>query len=115
VLAKHIGIIGVALGTTIPLTIMAFGVYLPYACRVIELPYRRLLGRLALPVAVNAVAYGILRLTAGSQHLFSNLIVLLAASAGVFAVCFGASFLLDSHERSTYVDMLRQLATRQRS
>jgi hypothetical protein len=68
-----------------------------------------------LPVAVNAIAYGILRLAAGGQHLFSNLIVLLAASAVVFVVCFSASFLLDPHERSTYVDMLRQLALRQRS
>jgi O-antigen/teichoic acid export membrane protein len=116
VLAKHLGIVGVALGTTIPLTVMAFVVYLPYACRVIDLPYTRLLGRLVLPVAVNAIAYGILRLAAGGQHLFSNLIVLLAASAVVFVVCFSASFLLDPHERSTYVDMLRQLAGgRQRS
>jgi O-antigen/teichoic acid export membrane protein len=115
VLAKRLGIVGVALGTTIPLTVMAFGVYLPYACRVIELPYSRLLRRLALPVAVNAIAFGILKLTAGGQHLFSNLIVLVAASLVVFAVCFSASFLLDPHERSTYVDMLRQLAVRQSS
>jgi O-antigen/teichoic acid export membrane protein len=115
VLAKRLGIVGVALGTTIPLTVMAFGVYLPYACRVIELPYSRLLRRLALPVAVNAIAFGILKLTAGGQHLFSNLIVLVAASLVVFAVCFSASFLLDPHERSTYVDMIRQLGVRQSS
>ncbi len=114
-LAKRLGIVGVALGTTIPLTVMAFGVYLPYACRVIELPYSRLLRRLALPVAVNAIAFGILKLTAGGQHLFSNLIVLVAASLVVFAVCFSASFLLDPHERSTYVDMIRQLGVRQSS
>ncbi|MGA3353801.1 MAG: hypothetical protein ABSD85_11535 [Acidimicrobiales bacterium] len=39
----------------------------------------------------------------------------LAASAAVFVVCFSASFLFDPNERSTYVDMLRQLALRQRS
>jgi hypothetical protein len=94
---------------------MAFGVYIPYACRVIDLPYSRLLRRLALPVAVNAIAYGILRLAAGGQHLFTNLIVLVAASVVVFVVCFSASFLLDPNERSTYADMLRQLTVRQRS
>jgi hypothetical protein len=46
---------------------------------------------------------------------FTNLIVHLAASAAVFVVCFSASFLFDPNERSTYVDMLRQLALRQRS
>jgi O-antigen/teichoic acid export membrane protein len=114
VLARKIGIIGVALGTTIPLTVMAFGVYIPFACRLIGLPYSRLLRRLVLPLTVNAVAFGILRLVAGGPHLFSNLIVLIAACAGVFAVCFSASFLLDPSERSTYVDMLRQLVLRER-
>jgi O-antigen/teichoic acid export membrane protein len=113
VLAKHIGIIGVAIGTTVPLTVMAFGVYIPFACRLIQLPYSRLLRRLTLPVAINAVAFGILRLVASAPHLFSNLIVLVAACVVVFAVCFSASFLLDPSERSTYVKMLRQLALRE--
>jgi O-antigen/teichoic acid export membrane protein len=114
-LARHIGIVGVALGTTIPLTVMAFGVLLPFACRLVGLPYSLLLRRLALPAAVNATAYGILRLVAGSPRLFSNLIVLIVACVIVFAVCFSASFLLDPSERSTYKDMLRQLALRERS
>ena len=114
-LARHIGIVGVALGTTIPLTIMAFGVYLPFACRLVGLPYSRLLRRLLVPVAVNGAAYGVLRLVAYSPHLFSNLIVLIVACVVVFAVCFSASFLLDPSERSTYKDMLRQLALRERA
>jgi O-antigen/teichoic acid export membrane protein len=114
VLARRIGIVGVALGTTIPLTVMAIACYMPFACRLIGLPYSRLLRRLALPVTVNAVAYGILRLVASRPHLFSNLVVLVAASAGVFAVCFSASVLLDPTERSTYLGMLRQLVLRGR-
>jgi O-antigen/teichoic acid export membrane protein len=114
-LARRIGIIGVALGTTIPLTVMAFCVYIPFACRLIGLSYARLLRRLILPTAVNAVAFGILRLVAGGSHLFSNLIVLIGACVGVFAVCFSASFLLDKNERSTYMDMLRHLALKGRT
>ncbi|MGA2805129.1 MAG: oligosaccharide flippase family protein [Acidimicrobiales bacterium] len=115
VLARHIGIIGVALGTTIPLTVISFGFFIPFACRLIDLPYSRLLRRLLLPLTINAVAYGILRLVAGKPHLFSNLIVLVAACVGVFVVCFSASFLLDSNERSTYLGMLRQFALRERT
>jgi O-antigen/teichoic acid export membrane protein len=115
VLAKWIGIVGVALGTTIPLTVMAFGFYIPFACRLIGLPYSRLLRRLALPTTINALAYGLLRLVASRPHLFPNLIVLLASCMGVFAVCFSASVLLDPIERSTYLSMLRQLVLRERS
>ena len=115
VLAKRIGIVGVALGTTIPLTLMAFGFYIPFACRLIELPYTRLLRRLILPVAVDTIAFGILRLVADSPKEFSNLLVLLAASVGVFAVCFGTSMLFDPQERSTYINMLRELAPRKQA
>jgi O-antigen/teichoic acid export membrane protein len=115
VLAKHIGIVGVALGTTIPLTVMAFGFFIPFSCRLIDLPYSHLLRRLVLPAIINAVAYGVLRLVAGGPHLFSNLIVLVAACVGVFAVCFSASFLLDPSERATYLGMLRELVLRERT
>jgi O-antigen/teichoic acid export membrane protein len=115
VLAKRVGIVGVALGTTIPLTLMTFCFYIPFACRLIDLPYSRLLRRLALPTSVNALAYVLLRLVASRPNLFPNLIVLVAAGLGVFAVCFSASVLLDPTERSTYLGMLRQLALRERS
>lgn len=115
VLAHVIGVVGIALGTTIPLTLMTFCAYMPFACRLIELPYRRVLLRLVLPAAVNGIAYVILRLVAGNPHLFSNLIVLVMACGVVFAVCFSASFLLDPNERPTYIDMLRQLAFRGKS
>jgi O-antigen/teichoic acid export membrane protein len=115
VLAKRVGVVGVALGTTIPLTLMTFCFYIPFACRLIDLPYSRLLRRLALPTSVNALAYVLLRLVASRPNLFPNLIVLVAAGLGVFAVCFSASVLLDPTERSTYLGMLRQLALRERS
>ena len=83
-------------------------------CRLVELPYSKLLRRLILPATVNVIAYGVLRLVAGRPHLFSNLITLVAACCVVFAVCFSASFLLDPNERSTYLGMLRQLALRGR-
>ena len=107
VLAKRVGIVGVALGTTIPLTLMTFCFYIPFACRLIDLPYSRLLRRLALPTSVNTLAYVLLRLVASRPNLFPNLIVLVAAGLGVFAVCFSASVLLDPTERSTYLGMLR--------
>ena len=79
VLVRRIGIVGVALGTTIPVSVMALGVYIPFACRLIGLPYSRLLRSLALPAAVNAIAFGILRSFADEPRLFSNLIELIAA------------------------------------
>jgi len=115
VLVRRIGIVGVALGTTIPLCAMTLGVYIPFACRLIDLPYSRLLRRLLLPTVVNLVAFGILRLFANGPHLFSNLIELIGASLGVFGMCFSASFVLDPNERSTYLVMLRRLALRDRS
>jgi len=114
-LARRIGIVGVALATTIPITITTFGIYVPLACRLIGLRFPLLLRRLVLPVGVNGLAYIALRLLGAEQYVFSNLLLLLIVSAGLFTACFSACVLLDRGERATYLGMIRQLSLRGRS
>jgi O-antigen/teichoic acid export membrane protein len=106
-LAKKLGIVGVAWGTAIPITVMTLGVYVPMACRLVRLRYIDLGRRLALPLAVNGILYLILREITRSGGVFPNIVVLLAACLGVFITCFSLSILLDPKERSTYLDMVR--------
>ncbi len=111
-LARRIGIVGIAFGTTIPITLFTFVYYVPLACRLVGIKYHRLLRRLILPATVNAILYGSLRLLESKPPSFPNLPTLIAAAAGVFVVSLGACVLLDPLERATYVRMLRLPARR---
>lgn len=108
VLARSIGIVGVALGTAIPITCTTLGVYVPFACRLAGISPWRLARRLALPAGVNLGVFGVLRLVAASPRLFPDLISLLAVAAVVFGCCVTLSILLDSGERHTYLAMIRR-------
>jgi O-antigen/teichoic acid export membrane protein len=111
-LAPHVGIVGVAAATTIPISLATFVIYMPMACRLIALRVRQLARRLLVPTLVNAVAYAILRVFTAPERLFSNLLVFLAASAGVCSVSFCASAILDRGEREIYLEMLRKVSPR---
>lgn len=105
-LALHIGILGVALGTTIPTAITAFGFYIPYAARLVGLPLTRILRRLVLPVGVAAAAYVTLRF--GLPWIsFTSLPLFFVATGILVATCVAASFLLDPEERTTYLGIAR--------
>jgi O-antigen/teichoic acid export membrane protein len=101
-LATRMGILGVALGTAIPTSITAFGFYVPYAARLLELPLTRIAKRLVLPVSVAGAAYAAGRLVA--PHVAFGSLVAFCAVAGVFVLaCIAASMLLDREERATYI------------
>jgi O-antigen/teichoic acid export membrane protein len=101
-LATQLGIVGVAIGTTLPTTLTACGFYVPYAARLLGVPLSRIAKRLALPVGVCAAAYAAVRLAA-PHIVFSTLPVFCAAAALFVATLIAASMLLDNEERGTYV------------
>jgi O-antigen/teichoic acid export membrane protein len=111
-LGRRYGIVGVALGTTIPTTVVGFGVLLPYTCRRAGVPYVSLLRRLLPPFAIAASAY--LAMSTGQSALgtFPNLATLAAASIVVVVVVLSASLLADRQGRRTYLPMLRALSMR---
>jgi O-antigen/teichoic acid export membrane protein len=111
VLAHHLGIIGVALGTAIPTTLTAFGFYLPYASRLVGLSVHRVMGRLLLPAAVCGSAYLGLRPVADHLHFPSLVVFMLFAGAFVVA-CIVVTILLDARERRTYLAVARTLIGR---
>jgi O-antigen/teichoic acid export membrane protein len=110
-LATRMGIVGVALGTTIPTSITAFGFYLPYAARLLELPLSRILRRLALPLGVCAAAYLTVRFALPPIAL-PSLPLFFLLGAALVGVCIAASLLLDREERTTYLG-IAQAWTRQ--
>jgi len=109
VFAHIFGIIGVAIGTAIPIALTTFFVYIPFACRLVGISLGHVARRLALPAVVNLAVFGVLRLFADGPRLFPHLIVLLVAGGLVFIATVGASLLLDSEQRPTYFAMLRRL------
>jgi O-antigen/teichoic acid export membrane protein len=101
-LAGKVGILGVALGTAIPTSITAFGFYVPYAARLLELPLTRIARRLVLPVAASGTAYAALSVVA--PHIVFGSLIAFCAVAGLFVLgCIAASMLLDPEERGTYI------------
>jgi hypothetical protein len=101
-LARRMGIIGVALGTTIPTSITAFGFYLPYAARMLDVRLSRVLRRLLLPLGVCATTYVTMRFAVPAIE-FPSLVVFAAAGGTLVAACMAASIMLDREERKTYL------------
>jgi O-antigen/teichoic acid export membrane protein len=100
-LARHLGIVGVALGTALPTTITTFGVVLPYACRLTGTHLSALGRRLLLPLAVPAGLFAVLRLPALRVH-FTALASLALAGIGVTVASYLLNLVLDPSERQTY-------------
>jgi O-antigen/teichoic acid export membrane protein len=106
ILANHMGIQGVALGTAVPTTITSFCFYVPYACRLLSVPPIDVLRRLIKPTLLCGVTYALVRLAAPAVR-FPSLPIFCA-----FAVCFVglltlAAVLVDHEERTTYLNILR--------
>ncbi|TMM02081.1 MAG: hypothetical protein E6G10_11075 [Actinobacteria bacterium] len=111
VLAHHIGILGVALGTTIPTSVAAFGFYIPYAARLVGLPLQRIYRRLVLPVAISALAYGALR-WAPADVEFGSLVEFMCFAGAFVGVLIVAALLLDREERGTYLQLAHSVGRR---
>lgn len=109
-LGRRFGIVGVALGTTIPTLITSFGITVPYACRLVGLPYRSLLRRLLPPVGIAAIGLVAMVAYQDSIGTFSSLAALAVASIIVVGGMLCASLLADDQSRQIYLPMLRALA-----
>jgi O-antigen/teichoic acid export membrane protein len=112
ILAQRYGIVGVALGTAIPTLITAFGITLPYACRLVGTPYAGLLRRLVPPALVAGGAYAVMALGLVALGHFPSLGALALASAVLIAVALVASLLADRQGRRTYLPMVRSVPIR---
>ncbi len=113
ILARRMGIVGVALGTLIPTAIVAFGITLPLACRLVGVRALSLLMRLVPPVLVSGGAF-VAMLALERLGDFPNLISLALAGAVVVPVTLVACLLADRAGRRTYLPMLQGLRRRAR-
>ena len=105
VLAHIMGIEGVALGTTIPTTITAFGFYLPKAARQLSIPLHEVLRRPVGPLLLSAGAYTLIRLVA-PKITFPSLPVFCAFAVVFVGVLMIIGVLLDPEERRTYIGIV---------
>jgi O-antigen/teichoic acid export membrane protein len=106
VLAHSIGIEGVALGTTIPTTITAFGYYLPTATRLLGIPLTDVLRRLVPPLVLSADAYVVFSRVIPPIR-FTSLLEFMCFVAGFIGVLVIIGIALDGEERSTYAGVIR--------
>jgi O-antigen/teichoic acid export membrane protein len=110
VLVKSIGLVGVALGTAIPVTIIAACFVFPMACRAVELPvlagYRRIVWPTLWPalIVMTAVAY--------TRQFLPLRMVPVLALMGLGALTYGALFFtcgLEREERQWFATKLAEL------
>ncbi|MFL6213178.1 MAG: oligosaccharide flippase family protein [Blastocatellia bacterium] len=116
VLVRWFGLIGVALGTLIPVVLGAGAVIFPAACRRVEMPVINALGEAVWP-ALWPVALMVLMLAATRNLFGANLIyiALQCIAAGlVYALVF-LLFAIRHDERQWYADKIRQLFGRKHS
>lgn len=105
VLAHSMGIEGVALGTTIPTTITAFGFYLPKAARQLSIPLGRVMRRPVGPVLLSAGAFLVVRFAVPSIR-FPSLIAFCGFAVAFVGALVLAGVLMDGEERRTYVEIV---------
>ncbi len=109
-LVKSIGLVGVALGTVIPVTLVAAFAIFPTACRAVELPvlagYRRVVWPTVWPALVVMVAM------AYTRQLLPRHLAAVLAHMTLGAVAYAALFVacsLDREERTWFTSKLTEL------
>jgi len=109
ILIHPLGIVGVALGTTLPILIMHGFVNVPLACRLIDMPVHRLLRGAVLPALVPALVTLALAVcfqqVVGLDHLPSTMLGM-AATAGLYTLIFARAS-LSAGDRARYLLYLR--------
>ena len=107
--AKQYGLLGVALGTAVPMIIMRLGIQPLYTLRVLKLSLTQYVSTSLLrPIAVVAIVYAVAR-SIGLIHSTASRLGLMEILSG-FAVLFGVStywIVLDGSERKA---LLRRIA-----
>ena len=105
-LAYHIGIVGVAVGTTIP-TCCTAAFYIPFAARLLNMRAWQVFRRLFLPIGVCGGVFALIRVLL--PHLVFHSIPPLGLASGlIIGTCISLSILLDGQERGTYLVVYRR-------
>ena len=116
VLVRWFGLMGVALGTLIPVVLGAGAVIFPAACRRVGMPLIKALGEAVWP-ALWPVAPMVLMLAA-TRNLFGANLVYIALQSVVAGLVYALVFLLFAirrDERRWYADKIRQLFGRKQA
>jgi O-antigen/teichoic acid export membrane protein len=116
VLVRRMGLIGVALGTLIPLAIVSVFVLFPAACRRVELSTSEALKTAIVPAlwpAIVMASFLAITRNLGSTNLAA--IALQSITAGLIYLAVFLAFAIDREERQWYVNKVRQLVKRPRA
>lgn len=113
-LVRQMGLIGVALGTLIPMAFVSVFVLFPAACRRVELGMGDALRTAIFPALWPAVVMGIfLAITRNIAGINLAAIALQAIAAGAIYLGFFLMLAIDRNERQWYLNKARQLWRRQ--
>jgi O-antigen/teichoic acid export membrane protein len=114
VLVRYLGILGVALGTAIPVVVADGLIVFPLACNLLRLPLRRLIGRSILPPVIPAVIT--VAILAGifnkwnPEHLIYIIEAMIFGST-IYCLSFW-TFFLSTNERHEFMLQIKQLISR---
>ncbi len=109
-LAQQIGILGVAIGTTVP-TFCSAAFSIPFGARLLDIRPWQIFRRLPLPLAVSGGVFALVRLLFPNV-VFHSMVTLGLATGVIIVTCISLSILLDTAERGTYVLLLKEWVTR---
>ena len=115
-LVRPLGLIGVALGTLIPLACSTFFVVYPAACRRVELPLRTLAGTAIWPALWPALALGGLFYALPLSDLPRTLTMvgLQSMLAGLFYLALFSGIAISRRDREMYTSVVGHLLQRPR-
>jgi O-antigen/teichoic acid export membrane protein len=88
------GVLGVAIGTLIPVVICELGAMLPYCCRMLQIPIRRVLRESVLPQVVPLLLLWSYCAAVNEFELANNWWNLLAITAGGAVLTIGAAWII---------------------
>lgn len=114
-LVKPLGLLGVALGTLIPIGFTSLMIIFPAGCRRVGLSLPRALGRAVWPAAWPAAIMALYLF--GMRSLVPDSLILLGVELGSAGLLYGVLFLffgVDATERRVYLDKFGELTGIQR-
>ncbi len=115
VLVRQYGIVGVAIGTVIPIAAAAVFILNPAACRRVGLPISQLLLRSVIPaVWPGLVMAGALLYTRSISSGTLLAVAMQAAAGGVLYLVLLIGLAIGRHNRQLYVGKVKQLLGRRR-
>jgi O-antigen/teichoic acid export membrane protein len=112
-LVRFYGLIGVAIGTLIPMIVISMTVVFPAACRRVKLPVWTVVRRSVWPATWPAVVMGgFIVLTRGRiQGSWSLLVLQSLVAAGIYVALF-LMFAINRNERDWYFNKVREILRR---